>query len=54
LASPTDNYGTPHPRNIPSAIAANIQRVKYLSKNDNFDDLLFNIIASFHFYLLPL
>lgn len=32
--------GMPQPINIPSAIAANIQSVKYLSKNDNLDDLL--------------
>jgi hypothetical protein len=40
LDKEVDNDGMPQPINIPSAIAENIQSVKYLSKNDNLDDLL--------------
>ena len=43
LISPADNDGTAHPSNIPSAIAINIHNVRYLSKNDNLDDLLLKI-----------
>jgi hypothetical protein len=39
-----DIDGVAQPINIPSAIAANIQSVKYLSKNDSLDDLLLILI----------